>query len=188
MKTKQIATLIYQTDPYIYPGFFGSLANAQLVIPYMLEHDLPMGFKIREFYEQEQLIGIIAYYYETLNFDFETYKQAFIACNVAITEDTHQVVREYFDVCANDYDQGCTYIMDICVDEAHRGKGIGKKMILEFLSKETNDCVLEVNEENERARYLYEKLGFVAYKQYEGYGGTAPIQIIKMKRKREEQK
>ena len=52
----------------------------------------------------------------------------------------------------------------ICVDEKHRGKGIGTKL-LEVVkeiakSKGCTDLYLTVNQENENAIKVYEKLGF----------------------------
>jgi len=52
----------------------------------------------------------------------------------------------------------------ICVDEKHRGKGIGTKLLEGAKkiakSKECTDLYLTVNQENENAIKVYEKFGF----------------------------
>jgi len=52
----------------------------------------------------------------------------------------------------------------ICVDEKHRGKGIGRSLLehVKTIGKENNctDMYLTVNEENKDAIKLYEKFGF----------------------------
>lgn len=49
----------------------------------------------------------------------------------------------------------------IAVDRNQRGKGVGKKLMEEALSRAKGDIALHVEPENP-ARYLYEKIGFTS--------------------------
>ena len=56
------------------------------------------------------------------------------------------------------------YIDDLCVDENHRGKHIGKTLfeyVLDYAKEKKFDSItLNVWEHNDRARKFYDKLGF----------------------------
>ncbi len=61
------------------------------------------------------------------------------------------------------------YIQNICIDENHRGKGIGSSL-LEYITdyakeQRINTLTLDVTIENKKARSLYERIGFKIVKK-----------------------
>jgi ribosomal protein S18 acetylase RimI-like enzyme len=56
------------------------------------------------------------------------------------------------------------FIDELLIEEAHRGKGIGQRVVEKVITAAknlgVNNLVLEVSEENERARRLYRNCGF----------------------------
>lgn len=64
------------------------------------------------------------------------------------------------------------FIYDIWVAPAHRGKGVGKYLVewaVEWARRRGHRKIkLEVSERNDRARHVYESLGFRAERRYMG--------------------
>ncbi|MGM9986282.1 MAG: GNAT family N-acetyltransferase [Bacillaceae bacterium] len=59
-----------------------------------------------------------------------------------------------------------TWIYGFGILQAYRGKGYGKEVLIQVINtelKENNSIHLEVDSQNEHAKRLYEKCGFVAY-------------------------
>lgn len=67
-------------------------------------------------------------------------------------------------------------VTSIAVNEASRGSGIGKRLLLTFLleakKRQLKGCSLHVRENNKIARSLYEKMGFKAIRILHDYYGT----------------
>ena len=62
---------------------------------------------------------------------------------------------------STEFGKPCIWIEDIYFEEAYRGQGLGAQF-LRYVTDRYTDCIfrLEVEEENVRARRLYEKCGF----------------------------
>ena len=62
---------------------------------------------------------------------------------------------------STEFGKRCIWIEDIYVKDEYRGQGIASKFF-EFIYEKYDGCLfrLEVEEENERARRVYEKCGF----------------------------
>ena len=62
---------------------------------------------------------------------------------------------------STEFGKPCIWIEDIYFEEAYRGQGLGEQF-LRYVTDRYTDCIfrLEVEEENVRARRLYEKCGF----------------------------
>ena len=62
---------------------------------------------------------------------------------------------------STEFGKTCIWIEDLFVKEQYRGAGIGKGLI-DFIIARYDNCIfrLEVEEENERARALYNRCGF----------------------------
>ena len=64
-------------------------------------------------------------------------------------------------------------LVNICVDEAYRGRGIGGLLLEYCINKYgERDIILDVVSSNSAAIKMYEKYGFVAEKEYLGYSGN----------------
>ena len=73
-------------------------------------------------------------------------------------------------------------LLTIAVDPLFQRKGIASSLLhegLDKLNRENGDhCFLEVRQGNDRARALYEKLGFQAYSQRERYYDDGETAIL----------
>jgi [ribosomal protein S18]-alanine N-acetyltransferase len=65
------------------------------------------------------------------------------------------------------------HVVSVAVEEEHRGKGIGTRLILasheEMVKKSATECYLEVRISNSQAITLYRKLGFKVTGRQEAY-------------------
>lgn len=77
-------------------------------------------------------------------------------------------------------------IMNIVTKKTHRRKGIGKLLLEKLIEmakeKSIQQIFLEVNEKNENARKLYEKLGFEEMSRRKNYYGENENAIILSKK------
>ena len=93
-------------------------------------------------------------------------------------QDTLPSVNEgYFDPLVKETLEAEGYcITNVCVDEKHRGHGIGSRL-LEYCVREYGDRVLflDVIAHNENAIALYRKFGFEITKEYYGFSGTEEL-------------
>lgn len=60
-------------------------------------------------------------------------------------------------------------IYSLAVDPGHRGRGLGAALIAAVTRRTRLDLSLEVRLDNQPARALYERLGFIAGEQLPGY-------------------
>ena len=84
------------------------------------------------------------------------------------------------ELCESDF-----YISLVVVDEKHRGKGLGKKLIQKAIEvadeKGCTKAVLDVDSDNGAAIALYEKLGFtMKYENPKSVKGALPSEIYTM--------
>lgn len=74
------------------------------------------------------------------------------------------------------------HIISIAVDKAHRGRGVGKKLLKETIERLVEMGVkkvrIEVRESNQVAINLYKKLGFVEKGRIEGYYPDGEAAIV----------
>ena len=67
-------------------------------------------------------------------------------------------------------DQHSVYLACICVDKNYHGKHIGEFMLQSFINRMSGkNILLDVIADNTPAIKLYEKSGFVAIEEKEGY-------------------
>ena len=62
---------------------------------------------------------------------------------------------------STEFGKPCIWIEDIYLRDAYRGQGLGRRL-MDYVTAQYTDCIfrLEVDEDNHRARKLYEKCGF----------------------------
>ena len=77
------------------------------------------------------------------------------------------------------------YIQNLCVDSAHRKKGIGYKLLEHYISKNnpkgSKNICLDVESTNIGAIRLYKKIGFETYDEL--FIKPAKITLYKMRKK-----
>lgn len=162
---KDIAGLIYDTDPYIYPAMFESRENAQVVIPKMIKAGDSM-FRPESLFlamEKDEVIGLILWIKGALKWDRTIYDRS--GGNSPYID---RVCQEYF-ASYSETPENIISIINVCVKEKTRGKGIGSRMMDSFLESTQGPYELFVLADNPAAVKLYEKKGFRIVETRQGF-------------------
>lgn len=167
-----IASLIYQTDEYIYPAMFECEENAKAVIPEMIKCQDPMfrlnNIFVAEFYPK--IVGLILWHKGSLNWNKNIYEKSCRLKCINLSKYIGRVEDEYFHSYAGVRDDEIA-IINVCVNEKLRNIGIGKGLIDAFLKEhfETDYFELYVLKENEAAISLYKNKGFILDRTIQGF-------------------
>ena len=173
---EEIASLIYQTDPYIYPFWFkGGVEEAKKVLP---KYIADPGFIY--YYENcyiaydkttGHIVGLICAIDYTTNLDYDY-------TELSNTNDEYAfVVKNYIKLLIDEVNGNKSmYIVNCCVDKTVRSKRIGSVMLGNFIKLMEKagydtiefDCLLH----NVRAKNLYHSLGFKEMYTGIGFNGT----------------
>ncbi len=170
---KEIARLIYQTDPYIYPAMFESEEDAMQVIPEMILRNDTMFCKNNLYLAlcNKEIIGLILWHKGPLNWNSDIYMESTRAKGSIISPIINRVEEEYFSEYAS-VSQECISLINICVDKKQRNHGTGRELIKRFLKYSQFICEeyeLYVLKENSSAVHLYESLGFEITEELDGF-------------------
>ena len=165
---REIAKLLYLTDPYIYPAASPSFEGIWCeVIKGCLEDE-------QDFYYQNNLyvaecegriVGVIAAVQNG-----KAYRFAEFAPKSAVAQ---EVWEGYYTPLAEEclLLSGQT-VVNFCTDPAYRAKGIGKGLFAYYLSLFQGETIyLDVLADNNAAIGLYQSFGFQIVKGYKGFGG-----------------
>lgn len=185
---REIATLIYQTDPYIYPFWFNNnikeaedFLEDKLRIPgFVFNYD-----NIYVAYDKlsQKIVGIIVAIDPSVNldFDYKPYEEINHKYEFTINNYIKECIKE---VKENDF----LYIMNCAVLEECRGRRIGTNLIGHFIGHMEKagfenyqlDCLLH----NLRAKNLYHSMGFKEVKEIVGFDGTnnSKVEVVTFKR------
>ncbi len=184
---KEIATLIYQTDPYIYPYWFERSVDE--AVKFLSKRILMPGFIFN--YENiylaidkktKKIIGLIVALDKSVNFDFD-----YSTC-IEINRNNQRVIEEYIYDCIKEAKESDgIYIMNCTVIEESRGRRIGTRLLGHFIRNMQKAgfenyclyCLLH----NLRAKNLYHGLGFKEVEEVTGFGGyVKPPEVVIFKR------
>ena len=147
----KIATLRYNVDFRTYDRLFGSSKKAIAALEKSLKDDKT----IRVIYDGKDIIGILSActYHNQPNFHFTTLKLLIVD------------ILDHFVIC--DIKKDDVYIGEIAIDENHRSKGYGTKVIKDVINYAQKNCykrvILDADFRNPKAKALYERLGFKVY-------------------------
>lgn len=174
---ESIAKLIYQTDKFIYPDMFGSEEIAAAVLPNLFKIGADTMFCLDNLFIckiVDKIVAVILWYegrlcwtkdlLETERSKLERREDGYRDCNLTChgdwREQLNRVSREYISKYDNP-DSDVITLLNVCVDPAIRGQGIGKKMLKAFLSQhDGKDFELCVLSDNQSAIALYKSCGF----------------------------
>lgn len=184
-----IAKLIYETDPYIYPALFGEGAegvkNAAAILPEVFESGKDAMFSKQNLFvllQGKNVAGLILWNRGPLNWDPEQFLRIAAENGVSlIKEDVYKVSLEYVDNCYSEGElRDCTVLslINICVKRRKRGAGLGSIMLGAFINEHiSEDMELVVLADNKAAVRLYEKFGFVTVSTRAGFplDGARPL-------------
>ncbi len=176
-----ISTLIYETDPYIYPALFESnlypLEAANKILPYVFMHGNDGMFCKENLYVYmlgENIVGLILWHKGPMKWSSKLFYLAAQDAGVQLVEENVIAVSNgYVD---DKYSEGTALtehslsLINICIDRRMRGRGIGRRMMTDFLHDHLNEqmelCVLA---DNIVALRLYEKMGFKIVNETQGF-------------------
>lgn len=97
-----------------------------------------------------------------------------IAVPVSLKKGMDLAVNGYFNPLIEESEHFDGYnIVNVCVDEHHRGKGVGKMLMTHCLKEYGSQTIhLDVIVSNKAAVQLYQKLGFIIQNEYPGFSGN----------------
>lgn len=188
---EEIAKLLYQTDPYIYPFWFDS--DEKECINFLKQEIFKAGFifNYNNLYVAfdktiNRIVGVICALDKSvdLNYDYDNLKKINDKYNITINKYINPILDE-----VEEFDDSTMYISNVCIDRSMRGKKIGTKLLGYFISKmEQNgfdkfalDCLLH----NLAAKNLYHSLGFREMKLMKGFtGGDDTVEVVCFFRKK----
>ena len=160
---EEIAELIYCTDDFIYPYWFGSLDNCKRELSCLLKED-KFFFSVNNLYlaiddTLNRIAGIICIVDKSVDFSYDYEKLRAYNENYRFTIDNY-VMGLIKEVEEADF----AYISNVCVHKDYRGKHIGNRLVeyaVEVYSEKMfKEIVLDVLADNPGAIRLYQKLGF----------------------------
>lgn len=161
----EIADLIYDTDPYIYPAAFRSKSRARHIMKNLMSEKCIFNRNNIRVAEKDGLICGIALVVADKNFSNspnyfnESNRKSVISVN-----------KHYFTKIPELIKNDKVYIACVCVNRKYRGKGVGEALIRSVLEEfSTSTIVLDVLEDNRNAIELYKKCGFQEYEHDYGY-------------------
>ncbi len=186
---KEIAAVLYDTDPYIYPFWFDNNKDEAITViekliltpGSMFYHDnLYVAFDVTT----NKIIGVLCGLDYTIDFsyDYSDLKK--------VNNNYKKTIEKYIEPVIKEVKEGKEmYISNICIDSNYRGKKIGHYLLGYFISQMekqgyetfTLDCLLH----NLRARNLYHSFFFKEMELYIGFDGTdtSKVEAVRMLRK-----
>ena len=177
----QVSRLIYETDNYIFPYFFGeSATSAKEILPHMIERDTIYNKgNIYVATTSDQIVAIAVVAPSPISINVSAFVEAFDDAGAMIDDAFQSVMKEYF-LPMETHPKGY-YIANLCVDEAYRGKGFAGALIdsiVEFVGNE-GDIYLDCLADNNIALAVYEGHGFETLFSFDGFTGLKYYKLIK---------
>lgn len=180
-----IAKIIYATDPYIYPFWFGSEDDAIMSLHALIHStgtifSLDNLYVVWEIWSRKILGAIVAISSRSdLSYDYSPLKQTNDHYRFAIERYVEPSVRH-----AQESDPDTMTILDCCVAPDARRRGLGKLLLNNFMivaqahgfRRFELDCLAD----NQPALALYHGLGFQNVKPGIGFDGTDHSQVAIM--------
>jgi len=178
---EEIAKLIYDTDPYIYPYWFEN--DEKKCITFLKDKMREDGFifNYNNLYIAwdstiNKIVGVICAIDKSVNltYDYEKLRKINNNYDKVINKYIKPILKE-----VEEFDNETIYLSNLCIDNTLRGKKIGTKLLGYFISQmEKNgfnrfalDCLLH----NLPAKNLYHSLGFREMKLMNGFTGDGSI-------------
>ncbi len=175
----EVATLLYDTDPYIYPYWFGG--NRDLGLQTLSGLFTTPGnifyyenIIVAEDVSERKIVGALCHLEHDTPLDFD-YRQ------ISTTAGTEKVYTEYFDWLKSEAQAASPstlIVSNLCTDSNRRGHGIGHRLFGAFVDQADQqgydriefDCLAD----NAAAINLYESFGCKIIRHGKGFGGDRP--------------
>ena len=153
---KEIADLIYDSDPYIYPAMFTNRREAETVIPKMIRAGDPMFRRENLFVALAgpKVVGVLLWIRGPLAWNKKIYEK----CG-GKAKYIDRVAMEYFDLFAETLPDTVSLVR-ISVKKELRGNKTGSMLMETFLEAEKGSCQLYVLANNMEAVHFFQEKGF----------------------------
>ena len=149
--SRKIAELIYDVDFRTFDYLFSTKQKAILAIERSLKEDECLKVIV----DNGEIIGILRFY------TFEKKSKANLNSPKLLIVN----ILDYFVTC--DIKMGDFYVAEIAIDQKHRSKGYGTKVLNDIISYASENnyrrVTLDADFRNPKAKALYEKLGFKVF-------------------------
>ena len=186
---EDIARLIYQTDPYIYPYWFDNNEDEAVRVLVPLIQEPGFIFYYENFYvaydrELEKILGIVSAIDPTtdLNYDYTKLEKVNHNYEFTINNYLKELIKEVTE-------KKYMYLVNVAVDVEFRSRRIGSRLLKYFIEQMHEvgfeeigfDCLMH----NLRAKNLYHSLGFKEVAEGIGFDGTehSTVEIVFFKKK-----
>ena len=174
---KTIATLIYETDPYIYPALFGygedGIYNAQTILGRLLKQGNDKMFALDNIFavfNGGDIAGIILWNKGDLQWNADVLLEAAKQIKVVLDKESVAKVRNGYFFNYDKDSNAFISIINVCIKSEFRGRGYGSFLMRRFIDEHKNEpmelCVLS---NNRSAIKMYESCGFNISKQDIGF-------------------
>lgn len=186
---EDIARLIYQTDPYIYPFWFDNDEEEAVRVLVPLIQESGFIFHYENFYVasdkvSNKIVGIVSAIDPTTDLEYDYSKLEMINSNYNFT--INRYIKEMIkEVKEKKY----MYLTNVCIDVNYRSNRIGSRLLKYFIEQMHEagfdeigfDCLMH----NLRAKNLYHSLGFKEVAEGIGFDGTenSTVEIVFFKKK-----
>jgi GNAT superfamily N-acetyltransferase len=156
VQLKEIAGLIYDSDPYIYPAMFESRRHAENIIPKMIRAGDQM-FKCDNIYaamDGTKIAGVLVWMRGPLQWNKKIYEK----CG-GRAKHIDRVVKEYFNL-FEEAPSDMNTMVRISVKKELQGNHIGSMLMQTFMEAEQGPYQLFVLSNNAEAISFFQKKGF----------------------------
>jgi GNAT superfamily N-acetyltransferase len=156
VQLKEIAGLIYDSDPYIYPAMFESRRHAENIIPKMIRAGDQM-FKCDNIYaamDGTKIAGVLVWMRGPLQWNKKIYEK----CG-GRAKHIDRVVMEYFNL-FEEAPSDMNTMVRISVKKELQGNHIGSMLMQTFMEAEQGPYQLFVLSNNAEAISFFQKKGF----------------------------
>jgi ribosomal protein S18 acetylase RimI-like enzyme len=153
---QQIAGLIYDTDPHIYPAMFKDRQEAEMILPRMIRSEDQM-FRTDNLFialDGHKIIGVLLWKRGPMQWNTAVYKK----CG-GNAEYIARVVQEYFNLFAETAASTAS-IVRIGVQKDMRGNHTGRLLMETFMREEPGPYELYVLMKNTDTIRFFEGMGF----------------------------
>lgn len=150
-----VARLVYEVDYRTFDMFFKSDEKAiEAISKYLMKRNVNDYIKVI-LDEDNNVIGYLSIYLHGGGHEFHLKSLRLYLVDIL----------DHFVLC--DIKEGDLYLAEIAIDESQRGKGLGRKVLLDVIdyakSKNFSRVILDADFRNRGAKKLYESLGFREY-------------------------
>ena len=186
---EEIAKLVYQTDPYIYPYWFHDDIDEAVKVLVPLLQEPGFIFYYENVYVafdkgSNRIVGIVSAIDPTTDLEFDYSNLESVDDNYSFT--INRYIKEMIkEVKEKKY----MYLTNVCVDVEYRSNRIWSRLLRYFIEQMHEagfdeigfDCLMH----NLRAKNLYHSLGFKEVSEGIGFDGTehSTVEIVFFKKK-----